>query len=73
MMEENCCRIVRDQWYQFNKGSENRKVRMRLVTYEGVLKVADPELCQKALICGIGREKAYGAGLLTLYSPRQRG
>ena len=73
MIEENCCRIVRDQWYQFNKGSENRKVRMRLVTYEGVLKVVDPELCQKALICGIGREKAYGAGLLTLYSPRKRG
>ena len=68
LIEEKYCRIVRDQWFQFNKGSEDRKVRMLLVTYEGILKVVNPELCRNALIGGIGREKAYGAGLLTLMS-----
>lgn len=66
LVAENSGRVTRKQWYQFNKGSENRRVRMLLVTYDGVLKVTDRELFIQALTSGIGREKAYGAGLLTL-------
>lgn len=65
-MEENYSRVVRDQWYRFHKGNEKREVRMLLVTYEGILKVTDREAFVQALTVGIGREKAYGAGLLTL-------
>ena len=66
LVEENSVRVIRKQWFQFNKGNEKRRVRMQLVTYDGVLKVMDRELFVHALTSGIGREKAYGAGLLTL-------
>lgn len=66
LVSENSVRVTRKQWYQFNKGNEKRRVRMLLVTYDGVLKVTDRELFVRALTSGIGREKAYGAGLLTL-------
>ena len=36
------------------------------VTYEGILKIVDEEKVRKMLIDGIGREKAYGVGLMTL-------
>ncbi len=66
LVSEDSVRVTRKQWYQFNKGNEKRRVRMLLVTYDGVLKVTDRELFVQALTSGIGREKAYGAGLLTL-------
>ena len=39
---------------------------MLAVTYEGMLTVTDAELFRQALTQGIGREKAYGMGLLTI-------
>ena len=66
LVTESSARVTRKQWYQFNKGNAKRRVRMLLVTYDGVLKVTDRDLFIQALISGIGREKAYGAGLLTL-------
>lgn len=39
---------------------------MLSVTYEGILKIVDEEKVRKMLIDGIGREKAYGVGLMTL-------
>jgi CRISPR system Cascade subunit CasE len=36
------------------------------VTFEGVLRVIDAELLVNSMTHGIGREKAYGCGLLTL-------
>ena len=44
---------------------------MLSVTYEGVLTVVDAEIFKKALVNGIGREKAYGMGLLTVASIRK--
>lgn len=41
-------------------------VRLSKVTYEGMLKVTDPELFRDALINGIGKKKAYGFGLMTV-------
>ena len=39
-------------------------------TYEGVLTVTDEELFKAALVQGIGREKAYGLGMLTIVGVR---
>ena len=36
------------------------------VTFEGMLKVTDAELFRKTLREGIGKEKAYGCGLMTV-------
>ena len=50
-------------------GNLNGTILRRLllsVTYEGILKIVDEEKVRKMLIDGIGREKAYGVGLMTL-------
>lgn len=43
-----------------------RRAMEKLTTYDGVLIIRDPVLAAKALVSGIGRLKAYGAGLITL-------
>lgn len=48
----------------FKKG--NSHVRLSKVTYEGLLKVTDLDLFKRSLIAGVGREKAFGMGLLTV-------
>ncbi len=58
--------VTGSQWYHFCKGAERQNVRMLAVTYEGILTVTDAEAFRKALTQGIGREKAYGMGLLTI-------
>lgn len=61
--------VIRSRWYQFNKGNRGGKeVKLLAVTYEGTLSVTDSELFRKTLQEGIGREKAYGMGLMTLMS-----
>ena len=50
----------------FNKTVGKNQVSMLSVTYEGILKVVDEEKVRKVLTDGIGREKAYGVGLMTL-------
>lgn len=59
---------VRSEWYDFYKKSGERSARIRLlsVTYEGVLTVSDSEKFKETLCRGIGREKAYGQGMLTV-------
>lgn len=42
------------------------KVKLLAVTYEGILTVTDADALRNALVNGIGREKAYGMGLMTL-------
>ena len=60
-------RFIHSQWHIFRKNpSQETKVRLLAVTYEGVLTVTDTELFCKALTEGIGRGKAYGMGLLTV-------
>lgn len=58
--------VVHTQWYHFNKGNKKNRISMLAVTYEGILEVADAETFRKMLIEGLGREKAYGVGLMTL-------
>lgn len=64
VLDENLM-IMDSTWMMFNKRGE-RMVRALAVTYEGILKVTDVEKFKSALVDGIGREKAYGMGLLTI-------
>lgn len=43
-----------------------RGIRLSQVTFEGQLKIDDLELFKQALTQGIGREKAFGMGLMTV-------
>ena len=54
------CSVIGDSWIAF------KKVRIRAVTFDGILKVADADSFRLALTKGIGRGKAYGCGLLTV-------
>ncbi len=65
-LDDDSFNVVSVQRYRFRKGSERQFVRMVSASYEGILTVTDPALLRHALISGIGREKAYGQGLLTL-------
>lgn len=64
--------IVHTTWKQFGKktGDTRNKVTLRTATYEGELTVTDVEAFKSSLINGIGREKAYGCGLLTIIKIR---
>lgn len=56
---------TKKQWYSFKK-KNGHHVTFLSVTFEGLLIVQDPEKVKNALVSGIGREKSYGQGLLTL-------
>lgn len=57
--------VTESKWYTFRKNNK-QNVRLLAVTYEGILTITDAELFRKALVSGIGREKAYGMGMLTV-------
>ena len=46
----------------------NRVVHLSRVTFEGILKVTDSDVFRQTLIQGLGREKAFGMGLMTVLS-----
>lgn len=62
--------VIDTRWYRFGRQDTHRggknAVTMRTATFEGVLTVTDAEHFRQALTQGIGREKAYGCGLLTI-------
>ncbi len=59
---------VQSKWYDFRKknGAGSSRVRLLSVTFEGVLTVTDANRFRETLCNGIGREKAYGQGLMTI-------
>lgn len=67
-LNEEEFQVVSSTWYDFYKKSGNSSCRVRMlsVIFEGVLQVTDAEKFKELLCCGIGREKAYGQGLLTI-------
>ena len=66
-LNDNEWSVVGSKWYTFRKNrNSGTTVRLLAVTYEGSLTVNDPEAFKSALTNGIGREKAYGMGLLTV-------
>ena len=59
--------VTGSKWYIFRKNRNSKNtVRILAVTYEGILTVNDVDAFIKALCSGIGREKAYGMGMLTV-------
>ena len=48
----------------YHKGCKS--INLKQVTYEGILKITNLDRFKKALKQGIGREKAYGMGLITV-------
>lgn len=63
------CRITARDTIHFQKSLACR-VTIHRVTYEGLLTVRDPDTFRHVLTDGIGREKAYGCGLLTVVPAR---
>lgn len=57
--------IVSREWKTLYHKQPHR-VRLSCVSFEGVLKITDLSKFKNALTQGIGREKAYGMGLLTV-------
>ena len=55
--------VVQREMKRFQR--DGKTVTLSVVTFEGVLKVTNPDLVRKAMTEGIGRAKAYGCGLLT--------
>jgi len=53
-------------WKSFKKKNAGKDVRIKEASFEGILQVDAPDKFKQALINGIGREKAYGMGLLTV-------
>ncbi len=72
LLKEEDFFVTEKKWYSFykGKGQKNYRVRLLAVTYEGRLTVIDASLFRETLVKGIGREKAYGMGMLTIISGR---
>lgn len=67
-LNEDEFQTVQSKWYDFHKrnGADDSHVRLLSVTFEGILTVTDAKQFKETLCSGIGREKAYGQGLLTI-------
>lgn len=59
-------RVMESKWKIFNKRDMKHKIRILEAAFEGRLEVENEEVFKDTLITGIGREKAYGMGLLTI-------
>ncbi len=58
--------VLGDRWLIFTKGGNGPKVRIRQVTFGGVLTITDAETFRQMLCEGIGKGKAYGCGMMTI-------
>jgi CRISPR system Cascade subunit CasE len=70
-LEDGGFEVVRSEWIRFRKDSAPGHVEFCAATFEGVLEVSDAKSFCKALAEGIGKEKAYGCGLLTIAGLRR--
>lgn len=48
------------------KHRNDQAVNLKQVTYEGILQITDLEKFKETLVKGLGRERAYGMGLITV-------
>ncbi len=58
--------IMSSTWKHFYRKGRKEKVEFVEAAFEGVLQVEDEPLFLDALVKGIGREKAYGMGMMTV-------
>ncbi len=63
-LQESQFDVVQSEWRMFKKGKKEN--RILAVTYEGILTVSDADFFRQTLQTGIGREKAFGMGLITV-------
>lgn len=65
---DDTCLVLANEWKNFykNAGGKDMRVRLMLVSFEGILRVTDADAFRNALVRGVGRGKAYGAGMLTI-------
>ncbi len=72
-LESDSFHVVQQEWFHFKKKSQVQgQVSISGVTFEGILTVTDADLFRRTLCEGIGREKAYGMGMLTVADPLGR-
>lgn len=64
-LTENSFDVSERKWQSFRK-KDGKKVSFLSVTFEGMLFVIDAKKFQKLLTKGLGAEKAYGQGLMTV-------
>ncbi|GLY03975.1 type I-E CRISPR-associated protein Cas6/Cse3/CasE [Actinoplanes sp. NBRC 101535] len=55
----------------FRKGGGDQVV-LQTATFNGLVRITDPEAARSALLNGVGPGKAYGMGLITIAPPRPR-
>ena len=67
-LEKGTFDVVQGMWHIFSKRKNNTsmKVSLKSVAFEGKLEITDEEKFKYALVKGIGKEKAYGNGLMTI-------
>lgn len=58
--------VVSEKWCSFKKKKDQRRITFLSVCFEGILEITDAELFRQTLTRGVGKEKAYGQGLLTV-------
>lgn len=68
LMEGDVCELIVHNRRQvaFKKKGGTKPVSLATATFDGRLRVTDPELFRRTLTRGLGRAKAYGCGLMTL-------
>lgn len=64
-LDENAFTVTNIKWHHFAKKNMHPVVLLA-VTYEGTLRVTEPEAFRELLCSGIGRGKAYGLGMMTV-------
>ena len=68
-IQENTLHVTNSQWINIKRYQVNGKnISLKSVTFEGILTVTDQEKFIDTLTHGIGREKAFGMGMLTIMS-----
>ncbi|WP_326690329.1 type I-E CRISPR-associated protein Cas6/Cse3/CasE [Streptomyces sp. NBC_01795] len=58
--------LIKRDSHRFRKKKNGPQITLTTATFQGRLRVEDPEALRAALLAGIGPSKAYGCGLLTL-------
>ncbi|WGD37192.1 type I-E CRISPR-associated protein Cas6/Cse3/CasE [Lysinibacter sp. HNR] len=53
--------------FKHTKGSQ---ITLNTATFEGLIRISDPEVALNSLLNGVGQGKAYGCGLITLTEPQ---
>lgn len=70
-VETNSVQVLKNEDISFYKGPKGakRRVVFRSVTMQGYLSVTNADLFREVLCNGLGREKAYGQGMMTIVRP----